>query len=573
MVRPQRLAIRTANQYRTRDILAYLGLRYFLNNQCARRDRWAEEVCTHLVLNHTANGYFRALHFKEVHANGTISHREVFLPGPNEALAEAVLLAECSKYPAFQSPKVVFSYRLSDANDTQGFYKQYFSGLQERQQMIAEACKAGSNQVVRYTDVKRFYPSISSALARAEWAKACKAARIGADFEELGFKLLARHKTASDNANHGKGLLTGPMFSHLIANLVLREVDDTMIESFPNRYFRYVDDVVLVGSLEEVNRGRAQLAALLIQRGLDLHDEKSGKDFEVSANDWLAGEDDFSGDDSQVWMAFTRDLKQFLISQSPLREELASMFQTAGFRIPLPDYRISVNEASYQERFLINLRRYQWLFTKVKRLDPQTLLLTAERLRENYFAQLNHVLDRGPHLQGYTRKRAIPKLRYFAGRLLYLAKPDDLPRIAERLRKFPELFMLSETLHAVGTGDLTKLLPMGSNASQSAAQALKLTGAKISCRCEAWGVAERQSLAVLRANGITVPGPVDDELNQFASWCKDPRELMQSKDLFIRELASLHGVSTGARHRAILETAFDPGEELAFDATTPVETY
>lgn len=46
-MRPQLLALRAANQYRTRDIMAYLGLRYYFANQCASRDRWAEEVSSH----------------------------------------------------------------------------------------------------------------------------------------------------------------------------------------------------------------------------------------------------------------------------------------------------------------------------------------------------------------------------------------------------------------------------------------------------------------------------------------------------------------------------------------------
>lgn len=81
----------------------------------------------------------------------------------------------------------------------------------------------------------------------------------------------------------------------------------------------------------------------------------------------------------------------------------------------------------------------------------------------------------GPKLDGYARKRAIPKIRYFAGRLLYLANPEYLPLIAERLRQYPELAMLAEILHGVGTRDITRLLRMGSNAAQSAAQPLNLT--------------------------------------------------------------------------------------------------
>ncbi|MDP3887952.1 RNA-directed DNA polymerase [Hydrogenophaga sp.] len=573
-MRPQLLALRAANQYRTRDIMAYLGLRYYFANQCARRDRWAQEVSSHLVMSRSSSAYFQALHFKDIRADGQVGHRNIFLPGPNESFAEAALLAECSRHAAFRSPDFVFSYRLAEGEDTQGVYKHYFSGLQERQQQIAAACKADIGQVVHYTDIKRFYPNISSELAVSAWQKACDVAQMPSLFRELGLKLLADHALICQSVSHGKGLLTGPMFSHLIANLVLRDVDKVISAAFPNHYFRYVDDVVLVGSPAVVAVGRAQLATLLSDLGLELHDADSGKDFELAGGDWLEGEADFSDSDSRSWMFFARDLKQFLISQTSSRAKLAARFAEEGFRIPLPDYSVEVSDSRYQDRFFDQLRRYPWLLTKIfRQTTPSMLLLSAHTLRAKYSERLLHILEVGPGLDGYARKRAIPKIRYFAGRLLYLARAEDLPLIAEQLRQYPELAMLAEILHAVGARDISRLLRMGSNAAQSVAQTLKLTPGAISCQVESWGSVERQGLAILRTNGISVDGPVDDELNRFALWRERGHALMESGDPFIREMACLHGISEHPRHSGILETALDRGEELAFDATTPIDTY
>lgn len=573
-MRPQLLALRAVNQYRTRDILAYLGLRYYFANQCARRDRWADEVSRHLVMSRSSGSYFQSLHFKDLDPDGQIGHRDIFLPGPNESFAEAALLAECSKHAAFRSPDFVLSYRLAEGEDARGVYKPYFFGLQERQQKIAAACKASTGQVVRYTDIKRFYPNISGELAINAWQKACDAAELDSRFRDLGLKLLADYALTGQIAKHGKGLLTGPMFSHLIANLILRDVDEAMSATFPNRYFRYVDDVVLVGSPTEVNAGRVQLSALLNELSLNLHDADTGKDFVLTTDDWLTGEEDFCGNDSQGWMFFARDLKQFLTSQASSRTRLATRLAEEGFRIPLPDYSVEVSDARYQDRFFDQLKRFPWLLRKIfRQTTPSMLLLSAQILRAGYTERLFQMLELGPKLEGYARKRAIPKIRYFAGRLLYLAKLEDLPRIAGLLRQYPELTMLAEIVHAVGTRDVTHLLGMGSNAAQSAAQALKLTPGHVTCRVESWSSAERQGLAILRANGINVTGSADDELNRFASWQERGHELMESNNLFIREMACLHGISDYPRHPGILETAFDRGEELAFDATTPIDTY
>jgi hypothetical protein len=40
----------------------------------------------------------------------------------------------------------------------------------------------------------------------------------------------------------------------------------------------------------------------------------------------------------------------------------------------------------------------------------------------------------------------------------------------------------------------------------------------------------------------------------------------ENKDPFIREFASLHGLSNRPRHSDMLDSAFDPAEELVFDA-------
>jgi hypothetical protein len=572
-MRPQLLALRATNQYRTRDIIAYLGLRYYFTNQCARRDRWAEEVSSNLVLS-SSSAYFESLHFKDIRSDGLVGYRSIFLPGPNESFAEAALLAECSRHAVFRSPGFVFSYRLSEGEETQGVYKPYFTGLQERQQKIADACKADTGQVVRYTDIKRFYPNITGELAISAWLKTCDAAQMPVLYRGLGVKLLAQHAQVCQNPVHGKGLLTGPMFSHLIANLVLRDIDEAMSAAFPNRYFRYVDDVVLVGSPAEVSTGRSQLSAMLSELGLDLHESGSGKDFELTSADWLDGEADFSGKESHNWMSFVHDIKQFLISQPSSRNNLAKKFAEEGFSIPLPDYSVQVSDSKYQDHFFDRLQRYPWLLKKIfRQATPSTLLMSAQNLRTEFTKRLSHILDTGPYFDGYARKRALPKLRYFAGRLLYLAKADDLPLIAERLRQYPELAMLAEIFQAVGTRDITQLLRLGSNAAQSAAQPLKLTPGAVTCQIESWGSAERQGLAILRANGISIAGPADDELNRFALWNERGHDLMRSGDLFIKEMACLHGISEGPRHPLILETALDPGEELAFDATTPIDTY
>ncbi len=60
-MRPEVLSVRAVNQYRRRDMLAYLGLRYYLENKATNRDLWAKTVSTYLVDSRDTPIYFTSL--------------------------------------------------------------------------------------------------------------------------------------------------------------------------------------------------------------------------------------------------------------------------------------------------------------------------------------------------------------------------------------------------------------------------------------------------------------------------------------------------------------------------------
>lgn len=147
------LAVKALNQYRKRDILSYLGLRYYLQARTGSDCRWISDICTRLAVTAEQESYLRTYHFKGF--NGKLfEHRDIYLPSPNEVLAETALITEISKYEAFKPKPYVYSYRFSDEGDKSGVFQAYFNGFKERHRHIASACKKDKDGAVLYTDIK-----------------------------------------------------------------------------------------------------------------------------------------------------------------------------------------------------------------------------------------------------------------------------------------------------------------------------------------------------------------------------------------------------------------------------------
>lgn len=249
--RPSVLALRALNQYRHRDVVSYLGLRYLLENSAAKSERWAREVAVENVFKRTDAPYYPVQHFKGIDEAGQVEHRAIHLPSPQEALAECALIAAIHEGHATFPHGSVYSYmKPQDGSDCSGPFARYFPGLKKRHEQIARACERFPDGIVQYIDIKKCYPSISIDLATDAWNRLAKDAHIPELMRECGSKILFDHGCVQQAT--GTGLLTGPVFSHLIANAVLHDLDQVFALRHDVVYMRYVDDIVLVGPAERV---------------------------------------------------------------------------------------------------------------------------------------------------------------------------------------------------------------------------------------------------------------------------------------------------------------------------------
>jgi hypothetical protein len=569
-MKPEMLSVRAVNQYRYRDTIAYLGLRYYLDNDCAKRDIWAKDITNHLIQTRSSPIYFKSNHFKEIADNGSIIHRSIYLPGPNEIMAEAFLLHYCSTQTNFQSAQCVYSYRFPAKTSKESIFSNYFPGFQERNKFIKKACGEGDleNTKVLFTDIRKFYPSIPHYLALEAWTKACESTSFSAKVRTLGERILSDHQNFSRHHQEESGILTGPMFSHLIANLLLSDLDKFMSKSMNHKYCRYVDDFVLIGSAEEVKAGRNLLEDRLRDLGLHLHNEE--KDFEINAADWICCEDEFNTRKPNLWNNLVANIKRFLVVNPYAKGDLERAFSSEGINLPLLDYSVAVSESSYLEKLSDWINRYSWASELLGNLSISNLLKSALEVRDSYGQELNSLLEKGINSSKYQRKIFLSRIKFYSKRIAYLATSEDLLSFSLGIEAYPELISHAMIMKSVYSRDISELVKYGADAAQCVAQILGIQPCRVTCHLKDFSEAELQSLAIFRFHEVDVEldqstdaKTKEDLLNQFALYMNTDK-LMLSDNLFIQELACLRGLENPITHKKMLNTAFDRNEELSF---------
>lgn len=564
--RPSVLALRALNQYRHRDVVSYLGLRYLLENSAAKSERWAREVAIENVLKRTEAPYFPVQHFKGVDEAGQVEYRTVHLPSPQEALAECALIAAVHNGHTTFPHASVYSYmKPQNEIDHSGPFARYFPGLKKRHEQIARACELFPGGIVQYIDIKKCYPSISIDLATDAWNRLAKDAHIPELMRECGSKILFDHGRVQQTTE--TGLLTGPVFSHLIANAVLHDLDQVFAMQHDVVYMRYVDDIVLVGPAERVRDAYADLEFRLSDMGLSIHGPESSKTFSIPTKEWLVARDDYAETTvATLWRNSVGSLRRALVTRATKVDQIRSALVGAGFRIPLLDYSGVIRDRSYLER-LTSLLKLDWLPFGSKSPSTEYLVGGFSGLRHVAQRDFESLLERVDLRDPWQRKRFIPKLRFLLGRMLFVSEPTRIIQACEAVAPIPELRFHATVGRSVATGNVDQALEMGANVTQAIAQLMRSGGDPVVQVPARNGPIATHSLAVLALNGVRLQGNTETpsdflRVAQQGATIED----FANPDPFLADFFCLHGAEGGARHSSALSTAFDSSDAITFDA-------
>jgi hypothetical protein len=572
-VNVSRLALRALNEYRRVSPFTYLSLRYTLLSTASQSDRWAKEIAPEILFRRDGPAYLPCRQYKQITDRGSFEYRNIHFPCANEALAEAALLAHCAEVGGLFAPADdVFSYHLAAPASGEGSFKAYFKLFSARQNAIGKACHKRPNDIVLYADIKSFYPSISHSRARAAWSSACRKSGIQAEWQILGQRLMEEQRAILKAENEKavrKGLLVGPMFSHVLGNLMLLEFDQRMRSKYPKRYFRYVDDIALVIPRKEKDAALNFIRERLKKIGLYLNKKKI---CHLNAREWKAAAPhqslDYDGEihriDDKGWMHFIDLLKCFLMANPQHATGLARTLQDAEIRISIPHYTGLIRDAAYVERF--RRRRNSKTFQqKVAGVSIQSIVNEAKTLGFLYRKEFNQAWHEFKAADSMKRKWLLSRIRYVLGRLILVAPDEELGVLAKELEAHKDLSEYGAVFKALYTRDVSELLRFSGKVNAGVGQALSTTQRPVKCFPKRWNRETIEGYVTLLLLGVNLEAQPPHSVQRqsqvrFTSGVNEKHEWLKANNIFWQELLALAGESSLRRHSSIFQEPVDPDE-------------
>ena len=464
MTEASTLAIRALNYWRPRYLPTYIGIRAIAAAKIVSRDSaWVQ----HAIIRKSVTGSLGVYHnfrlFKSVDEKRRYQYRDCSASNPLTALAEAWWLDQLSSLSGFKNHPCVYSYRWPVKEEATGSYQHYSHGFNLRNRRIREFLQNDPTLITYVFDIKDFYPSVSRKFVRQKFFENMSLAQVSHD-KQQAIRQIAEHYLSIKPDGKDAGIAIGPSPSHLFGNLMLTDLDQAMQARYGQRYFRYVDDLIVIASRHEEDTIRRTLETHLEPHKLRLHSDKEDA---LAAHEWLTHECRF---DQPTWDGSFEGIKTrvmlFFALKKDLQIDLGKRLKDIG--ISLPFRQLHAQSKSWRIILYWLRHRPAWVGKAVFE-TPRSLVASLLSLRTQMWHELELHLMRGnhDHESPTVRKWAFQKIRYFANRLIYLIPRTDYARLASILPDDPALYETKAVLETLADNDLTRLLMLPGSAASA----------------------------------------------------------------------------------------------------------
>lgn len=449
---PEVQVIRALNACRALHKPTYVGLRALLDSS-SDRDRlgWLSQVAMRRVRGRSQWRYFSYRTLKEIEKDGTPIYRECIVGSPTTLLAEAYVLSLMAREQAFATGENVYSYKWPLSVRGGRNFQFYQHGYTRRNERIRGKLREHPGHVAVVGDIRKFYPSVKWSVLDPKLETCLASVRSPSDRQVIDNFLRGLRP------NNGVGIPIGTDVSHVLGNLALKGVDDSLADEFGERYFRYVDDIIVVCPREDRVRVAQQLRDAVESVGLKMHE---GKEDVVSANTWVSDCPTVSRKPVRgSFEALLHDICMYVLLWPRQLAPLQQAFSSEGFTIP---FGRLVTQAQYNpyRRFARGVLRRGGLSDSLRLLftQAQGLIDDAKAVRESIWSTLKGLAAGASPSEGMRRRWFVQQCRYKVNRLLYLSNKSDYPTLLGTIPNGQEFEEYRVLLRALISGNVTEIL-------------------------------------------------------------------------------------------------------------------
>ncbi|RYZ80907.1 MAG: RNA-directed DNA polymerase, partial [Proteobacteria bacterium] len=259
-------------------------------------------------------------------------YRKYSIPSPSSALADCYAIAVLQHAGVLLRRDYVFSYRPPGNDEYTRSFEYFSSGYKERNTAVEIALSQGDSVAI-IADLRNFYPSVDANAAADRLLQMLMVSKKTSKRDAAVVFASARRCFSAPDQDGHIGLRVGPEMSHVLADLSLESLDNDLKNKFPGRYFRYVDDIVIVVEKRSVAEASRSLYEAIDRSGFSRSEEK---DAEVGREEWVGHNSVAIGDGStNDYMAHLKfRIKMFLAKNPDQLKSLRVSFADAGIFLP-----------------------------------------------------------------------------------------------------------------------------------------------------------------------------------------------------------------------------------------------
>lgn len=451
----QTLLIRALNSTRQVYFPSYVGLRLIGDQLPSGENNFLQKL---ILRRLSAGDKWRFKRFELYKGSNTSSqgvkhvYRECLAPSPLTAIAESFVLSCLADNPAFAISPRVYSYRWPPSGRSGASYEFFGEGYKQRNTEIAAALSL-PNHVAVVTDIKSFYPSARKECVELAFKSILE--KSNAQFRSMGDAIQNFYSQLLIAG--GNGIPVGLASGHVLGHLILRDVDNELTSKYGAKYFRYVDDLVVVCHEDQKDSVKKDIQRCVEQHGFLLNSDKT---VFINGADWHHNilRSDVSDEDS--FRSFSSDLTVYLALHPERADSLKTMFAEGGLSIPVGRL-LALASYSRFRYFLERRKARSGLFHAIGLAftTNEHFLQRALSLKNVYESSLSALVNEPAVLTPSLRRWQVQRARRVMNALFYLRSFSEWNTKRGMFDALPELVEQRALAEALDKGVVNSILP------------------------------------------------------------------------------------------------------------------